>query len=131
MFELEVTTMDEQTDVQWLEICKASVQLWNLDLTEKVLEKNVLCSGDEQIDEAIRISSDDILTFEISDLGEYAYQDAQYRVRIDLATDQNVMSEQTFTWPLDEVVEQTIEEEQQPVEVEQTIVEIDGVWSVC
>ena len=43
VFELEVTTMDEQTDVQWLEICKASVQLWNLDLTEKVLEKNVLC----------------------------------------------------------------------------------------
>tara|TARA_B100000683_G_scaffold75603_1_gene74500 strand:- start:9823 stop:12408 length:2586 start_codon:yes stop_codon:yes gene_type:complete len=129
VFELEVTTMDEQTDVQWLEICKASVQLWNLDLTEKVLEKNILCSGDEQIDEAIRISSDDVLTFEISDLGEYAYQDAQYRVRIDLATDQNVMLEETFTWPLDETVEPTIEEEQQPVEVEQAIVEIDGVWS--
>ena len=125
----EVTTMDEQTDVQWLEICKASVQLWNLDLTEKVLEKNVLCSGDEQIDEAIGIFSDDVLTFEISDLGEYAYQDAQYRVRIDLATDQNVMLEQTFTWPLDEMVEPTIEEDQQPVEVEQAIVEIDGVWS--
>ena len=129
VFELEVTTMDEQTDVQWLEICKASVQLWNLDLTEKVLEKNILCSGDEQIDEAIRISSDDVLTFEISDLGEYSYQDAQYRVRIDLATDQNVMLEQTFTWPLDEVVEQTIDEEQQPVEVEQVIVEIEGLWS--
>ena len=129
LFELEVTTMDEQTDIQWLEICKASVQLWNLDLTEKVLEKNVLCSGDEQIDEAIRISSDDVLTFEISDLGEYAYQNAQYRVRIDLATDQNVMLEQTFTWPLDETVEPTIEEDQQPVEVEQAIVEIDGVWS--
>jgi len=129
VFELEVTTTDEQTDIQWLEICKASVQLWNLDLTEKVLEKNILCSGDEQIDEAIRISSDDVLTFEISDLGEYAYQDAQYRVRIDLATDQNVMLEQTFTWPLDEKVEQTIDEEQQPVEVEQAIVEIDGVWS--
>ena len=129
VFELEVTTMDEQTDVQWLEICKASVQLWNLDLTEKVLEKNILCSGDEQIDEAIRISFDDVLTFEISDLGEYAYQDAQYRVRIDLATDQNVMLEETFTWPLDETVEPTIEEEQQPVEVEQAIVEIDGVWS--
>ena len=129
VFELEVTTMDEQTDIQWLEICKASVQLWNLDLSEKVLEKNVLCNGDERIDEAIRISSDDALTFEISDLGDYDYQDAQYRVRIDLATDQNVILEQTFAWPLVDEVEETTDDEQQPVEVGQDVFEIDGVWS--
>ncbi|MED5290655.1 MAG: hypothetical protein VX778_00365, partial [Candidatus Thermoplasmatota archaeon] len=129
VFELEVTTMDEQTDIQWLEICKASVQLWNLDQTEKVLEKNVLCNEDERIDEAIRISSDDVLAFEIGDLANYDYQDAQYRVRIDLATDQNVMLEQTFTWPLVDEVEETVDDEQQPVEVGQDVFEIDGVWS--
>ena len=30
---LKLTTMDEQTDIQWLEVCKASIQLWNLDQT--------------------------------------------------------------------------------------------------
>ena len=53
--------------------------------------------------------------FEIGDLGDYDYQDAQYRVRIDLATDQMSCSNK-FQWPIIDEVEQTIEDEQQPVE---------------
>ena len=101
VFELQLTGMNEQTDIQWLEICKASLQLWNLDLTEKVIEKNVLCNSDVQLDQALRLSSEDVLQFELEDLNDFDYQDAEYRVRIDLATDQDMMLEYEFSWPLD------------------------------
>ena len=128
VFELQLTGMDEQTDIQWLEICKASLQLWNLDLTEKVIEKNVLCNSDVQLDQALRLSSEDVLQFELEDLNDFDYQDAEYRVRIDLATDQDMMLEYEFSWPLDVAVEETVVVEED-VTQEVPIVLVEGVWS--
>ena len=128
VFELQLTGMDEQTDIQWLEICKASLQLWNLDLTEKVIEKNVLCNSDVQLDQALRLSSEDVLQFELEDLNDFDYQDAEYRVRIDLATDQDIMLEYEFSWPLDVAVEETVVVEED-VTQEAPIVLVEGVWS--
>ena len=128
MFELQLTGMDEQTDIQWLEICKASLQLWNLDLTEKVIEKNVLCNSDVQLDQALRLSSEDVLRFELEDLNTFDYQDAEYRVRIDLATDQDMMLEYEFSWPLDVAVEDAVVVEED-VSQEAPIVLVEGVWS--
>ena len=126
-FELQLTGMAEQTDIQWLEICKASIQLWNLDLTEKVLEKNVLCNEEERVEQTLRIASDDVLVFTLDDLNSFEYQEAEYRVRIDLATDQNLVLEQEFAWPLNTDIEEenTIDD----IPVQANLVRIDGAWS--
>ena len=128
VFELQLAGMEEQIDIQWLEICKASLQLWNLDLTEKVIEKNVLCNSDVQLDQALRLSSEDVLRFELEDLNTFDYQDAEYRVRIDLATDQDMMLEYEFSWPLDVAPEETVVVEED-VTQETPIVLVEGVWS--
>ena len=128
VFELQLAGMEEQIDIQWLEICKASLQLWNLDLTEKVIEKNVLCNSDVQLDQALRLSSEDVLRFELEDLNTFDYQDAEYRVRIDLATDQDMMLEYEFSWPLDVATEETVVVEED-VTQETPIVLVEGVWS--
>ena len=128
VFELQLTGMDEETDIQWLEICKASLQLWNLDLTEKVIEKNVLCNSDVQLDQALRLSSEDVLRFELDDLNAFEYQEAEYRVRIDMATDQDMMLEHEFSWPLDVNVQETVTAEEEDIQVV-PIVLINGVWS--
>ena len=127
VFQLQLAGMEEQTDIYWLEICKASLQLWNLDSTEKVLEKNILCNGDERFDQPLRLSSEDVLRFELEELNAFSYQDAEYLVRIDMATDQNLILEHEFNWPLDVEADETviIEEETE----KQIIVALDGVWS--
>ncbi len=127
IFQLQLSGMEEQTDIHWLEICKASLQLWNLDQTEKVLEKNVLCNGEERFDQPLRLSSEDVLQYELEELNSFGYQDAEYLVRIDMATDQNLILELEFNWPLDvEADEQVIVEE----EIQQNVVVVlDGVWS--
>jgi predicted transcriptional regulator len=119
--------MAEQTDIQWLEICKASIQLWNLDLTEKVLEKNVLCNEEERVEQTLRIASDDVLVFTLDDLNSFEYQEAEYRVRIDLATDQNLVLEQEFAWPLNTDIEEENPVDDIPVQAD--VVRIDGEWS--
>jgi predicted transcriptional regulator len=127
-FELQLTGLDEQTNIQWLEICKATVQLWNLDLTEKVVEKNVLCNEDERVDESLRIASGDVLSYSLDELNNYAYDEAEYRVRIDLATDQNLIVEQEFTWPINQETED-VEVDEEESQVEGVITQIDGTWS--
>ena len=127
-FALQLTGMGEQTDIQWLEICKATVQLWNLDLTEKVVEKNVLCNEDERVDESLRIASEDVLSYSLDELTDYAYEEAEYRVRIDLATDQNLIVEEEFTWPINQEEEDVEVVEEEP-EVEGIVTQIDGTWS--
>ena len=128
LFELQLAGMDEQTDIQWLEICKASLQLWNLDLTEKVIEKNVLCNSDVQLDQALRLSSEDVLRFELEDLSTFEYQEAEYRIRVDMATDQDMVVEYEFSWPLNAATEETMIVEEE-VAQEAPIVLIEGVWS--
>lgn len=128
VFELYLTGTEEQTDIHWLEACKALLQLWNLDLTEKVIEKNVLCNSDVQISQSLRLSSEDVLRFELVDLNTFEYQEAEYRVRIDLATDQDMMLEYEFSWPLDVAVEETVVVEEDVLQ-EAPIVLIEGVWS--
>jgi predicted transcriptional regulator len=128
VFELQLAGIVEQTDIHWLEACKALLQLWNLDLTEKVIEKNVLCNSDVQISQSLRLSSEDVLRFELVDLNTFEYQEAEYRVRIDLATDQDMMLEYEFSWPLDFPVEETVDVEENVLQ-EAPIVLVEGVWS--
>ena len=128
VFQLQLAGMAEQTDIHWLEICKASLQLWNLDQTEKVLEKNVLCNGEERFDQPLRLSSEDVLQFELEELNAFLYQDAEYLVRIDMATDQNLILEHEFNWPLDVDVEEPVVVEEVAQE-QNPVVVLDGVWS--
>ena len=128
VFQLQLAGMAEQTDIHWLEICKASLQLWNLDQTEKVLEKNVLCNGEERFDQPLRLSSEDVLQFELEELNAFAYQEAEYLVRIDMATDQNLILEHEFIWPLDADVEEPVVVEEVAQE-QNPVVVLDGVWS--
>ena len=128
VFQLQLAGMAEQTDIHWLEICKASLQLWNLDQTEKVLEKNVLCNGEERFDQPLRLSSEDVLQFELEELNAFAYQEAEYLVRIDMATDQNLILEHEFNWPLDADVEEPVVVEEVAQE-QNPVVVLDGVWS--
>lgn len=128
VFQLQLAGMAEQTDIHWLEICKASLQLWNLDQTEKVLEKNVLCNGEERFDQPLRLSSEDVLQFELEELNAFTYQDAEYLVRIDMATDQNLILEHEFNWPLDAEAEEPVVVEEE-VQEQNPVVVVDGVWS--
>ena len=128
VFQLQLAGMAEQTDIHWLEICKASLQLWNLDQTEKVLEKNVLCNGEERFDQPLRLSSEDVLQFELEELNAFSYQEAEYLVRIDMATDQNLILEHEFNWPLDADVEEPVVVEEVAQE-QNPVVVLDGVWS--
>ena len=128
VFQLQLAGMAEQTDIHWLEICKASLQLWNLDQTEKVLEKNVLCNGEERFDQPLRLSSEDVLQFELEELNAFSYQEAEYLVRIDMATDQNLILEHEFIWPLDADVEEPVVVEEVAQE-QNPVVVLDGVWS--
>ena len=128
VFQLQLAGMAEQTEIHWLEICKASLQLWNLDQTEKVLEKNVLCNGEERFDQPLRLSSEDVLQFELEELNAFAYQEAEYLVRIDMATDQNLILEHEFNWPLDADVEEPVVVEEVAQE-QNPVVVLDGVWS--
>ena len=128
VFLLQLAGMAEQTDIHWLEICKASLQLWNLDQTEKVLEKNVLCNGEERFDQPLRLSSEDVLQFELEELNAFTYQDAEYLVRIDMATDQNLILEHEFNWPLDAEAEEPVVVEEEAQE-QNPVVVVDGVWS--
>ena len=128
MFELQLTGVDEATDIQWLEICKASLQLWNLDLSEKVIAMNVLCNSNGEVDQALRLSTDDVLRFELDALNVFEYQDAEYQIQIDMATDQDMMLEYTFSWPLDVAVDETVVDDGE-VSQEAPIIQVDGVWS--
>jgi len=128
MFELQLTGVDEETDVQWLEICKASLQLWNLDLSEKVIAINVLCNSNGEVDQTLRLSTDDALRFELDELNVFEYEDAEYQIQIDMATDQDMMLEYEFSWPLDVTVEETVVVEE-GVPQEAPIVLVEGVWS--
>ena len=128
VFQLQLAGMAEQTEIHWLEICKASLQLWNLDQTEKVLEKNVLCNGEERFDQPLRLSSEDVLQFELEELNAFSYQEAEYLVRIDMATDQNLILEHEFNWPLDADVEEPVVVEEVAQE-QNPVVVLDGVWS--
>ncbi|MGB0329723.1 MAG: hypothetical protein ACPGCU_03805, partial [Candidatus Poseidoniaceae archaeon] len=128
MFELQLTGVDEATDIQWLEICKASLQLWNLDLSEKVIAMNVLCNSNGEVDQALRLSTDDALRFELEDLNTFDYQDAEYQIQLDMATDQDMMLEYTFSWPLNVAVDETVVVDGE-VSQEAPIILVDGVWS--
>ena len=128
MFELQLTGVDEATDIQWLEICKASLQLWNLDLSEKVIAMNVLCNSNGEVDQALRLSTDDALRFELEDLNTFDYQDAEYQIQLDMATDQDIMLEYTFSWPLNVAVDETVVVDGE-VSQEAPIILVDGVWS--
>ena len=128
LFELQLTGTAEQTDIQWIDICKASIQLWNLETTEKMIEKNVLCNDNERIDQALRLAPNDVLEFTLSDLNSLDYQEVDYRVYINLATDQDLVLEQEFTWPLqaDVAQEDVVDDE---ISEDIAILQIDGTWN--
>ena len=128
MFELQLVGVDEATDIQWLEICKAGLQLWNLDLSEKVIAMNVLCNNNGEVDQPLRLSTDDALRFELDELNVFEYEDAEYQIQIDMATDQDLMLEYKFSWPLNVAVDETVVVDGE-VTQEAPIILVDGIWS--
>jgi DNA-binding transcriptional ArsR family regulator len=128
-FELLLNGDVSGSEIHWLEACKATLQMWDVNLESKIIDKNILCSSDESIDDSLQITSADTLRFSITDLDQYEFTEGEYRVRLHLAIDQDIDAEQTFTWPLpveDTQEVEAIDNEGTPV---QQIVLITGTWN--
>lgn len=128
-FELLLNGDAGGSEIHWLEACKATLQMWDVNLETKMIDKNILCSSDESIEDSMQITSADTLRFSIADLDQYEFTDGEYRVRLHLAIDQDIDAEQTFTWPLpaeDIQDSETIDNEDTPV---QQILLITGTWN--
>jgi DNA-binding transcriptional ArsR family regulator len=128
-FELLLNGDESGSEIHWLEACKATLQMWDMNLESKIIDKNILCSSDESIDDSLQISNTDTLRFSIADLNQYEFTDGEYRVRLHLAIDQDIDAEQTFTWPLpvDDVEDvEPIDNGGTPV---QPVVIITGTWN--
>ncbi|MGB1953971.1 MAG: winged helix-turn-helix transcriptional regulator [Candidatus Poseidoniaceae archaeon] len=128
-FELLLNGDENGSEIHWLEACKATLQMWDMDLESKIIDKNILCSSDESIDDSLQITDANTLRFSIVDLNQYDFTDGEYKVRLHLAIDQDVDAEQTFTWPIpsDDVQEtEPVENEGTPV---QQVVLITGTWN--
>ena len=117
------------SEIHWLEACKATLQMWDLNLESKIIDKNILCSSDESIDDSLQITSADTLRFSITDLDEYEFAEGEYRVRLHLAIDQDVDAEQTFTWPLPAEEAQDVEANDNGGTTVQPVVLITGIWN--
>ena len=128
-FELLLNGDVSGSEIHWLEACKATLQMWDVNLESKIIDKNILCSSDESIDDSLQITSADTLRFSIIDLDQYEFTEGEYRVRLHLAIDQDIDAEQTFTWPLpveDTQEVEAIDNDGTPV---QQIVLITGTWN--
>ena len=117
------------SEIHWLEACKATLQMWDMNLESKIIDKNILCSSDESIDDSLQIASADTLRFSITDLDEYEFAEGEYRVRLHLAIDQDVDAEQTFTWPLPAEEAQDVEANDNGGTTVQPVVLITGIWN--
>ena len=117
------------SEIHWLEACKATLQMWDMNLESKIIDKNILCSSDESIDDSLQITSADTLRFSITDLDEYEFAEGEYRVRLHLAIDQDVDAEQTFTWPLPAEEAQDVEANDNGGTTVQPVVLITGIWN--
>ena len=106
-FEFQLTGNDEPIDIEWHGRCKAFLHLWDLETEQKVYETKTLCDDEIQESYTIRIDSDDTLTFRGSELKDVTLTDGNYRLRLELITEQEILSEQTFSWPiLSEIVDE-------------------------
>ena len=101
-FEFQLTGNDEPIDIEWHGRCKAFLHLWDLETEQKVYETKTLCDDEIQESYTIRIDSDDTLTFRGSELKDVTLTDGNYRLRLELITEQEILSEQTFSWPIPE-----------------------------
>ena len=117
------------SEIHWLEACKATLQMWDMNLESKIIDKNILCSSDESIDDSLQITNADTLRFSITDLDEYEFAEGEYRVRLHLAIDQDVDAEQTFTWPLPAEEVQDVETNDNGGATVQPVVLITGMWN--
>ena len=117
------------SEIHWLEACKATLQMWDMNLESKIIDKNILCSSDESIDDSLQITSADTLRFSITDLDQYEFAEGEYRVRLHLAIDQDVDAEQTFTWPLPAEEAQDVEANDNGDTTVQPVVLITGIWN--
>ncbi len=129
-FELQLTGNDEFVDIEWHGRCKAFLHLWDMETEQKVYETKALCDDEIQEGYTIRIDSDDTLVFRGSELKDVTLTDGNYRLRLDLITEQEILTEQTFSWPiLNEIVDGE-DGNQGEIPVTQTpSVFIAGVWS--
>lgn len=117
------------SEIHWLEACKATLQMWDMNLESKIIDKNILCSSDESIDDSLQITNADTLRFSITDLDEYEFAEGEYRVRLHLAIDQDVDAEQTFTWPLPAEEVHDVETNDNGGATVQPVVLITGMWN--
>ena len=128
-FELLLNGDETGSEIHWLEACKATLQMWNLDLESKIIDKNILCSSDESIDDSLQITDENTLRFSIPELDQYQFTDGEYKVRLHLAIDQDVDAEQTFTWPIPVDNTQEIEQiDDANTPVQQPVI-ITGIWN--
>ena len=55
-FELLLNGDASGSEIHWLESCKATLQMWDMTLESKIIDKNILCSSDESIDDSLQVS---------------------------------------------------------------------------
>ena len=129
VFELLLSGNEDFSDIHWLGACKAKLQMWDLELESNIFDRYILCSSDESIEQPLQVTSSDTIRFNIEDLEQYEFNDGEYRIRLQLAIDQYVPTEQIFTWPLPASDEQSVEPINNEGTTVQQIVVISGTWN--
>ena len=129
MFELILSGNEDGSDIHWLGVCKAKLQMWDLELETNIFDRYVLCSSDESIEQPLQMTSSDTIRFNIEDLEQYEFNDGEYRIRLQLAIEQDVPTEQIFTWPLPASDVQSVEPITNEGTTVQQIVVISGMWN--
>ena len=129
LFELLLSGDEGGSEIHWLGVCKIKLQMWDLKLETKIFDRYVFCSSDESIEQSLQVTSSDTIRFNIEDLEQYEFTDGEYRVRLQLAIDQDIPTEQTFTWPLPASDVQSVEPiNDEGTSVQPTVV-ITGTWN--
>ena len=128
-FELQLTGNDEPVNIEWHGRCKAFLYLWDLEMNQKVYESKALCNDEIRESHTIRIDSDDTLIFQGSELDDVTLADGNYRLQIELIIEQEILTEQTFSWPILGEIDDEEDVNQGDIPATQTpSVFIAGVW---
>ncbi len=128
-FELQLTGNDEPVNIEWHGRCKAFLHLWDLDADQKVYETKALCNDEIRESYTVRIDSDDTVIFQGNELENLSLSESNYRLQLDLITEQEILAEQIFSWPIvsDTADEQDVDSGEIPVAQIPSVL-INGVW---
>lgn len=128
-FGVQLTGIEDSTEIQWIDKCKVSFEIWDLDLAESVAIGQDLCVSTDFENQAVRLNSDASITYQLQDFNEYAFSESNYLVYVELWTDRTLTASIDFSWPLKEQVSpESNSNSQESLIGDQTLL-LSGIWS--